>query len=347
MLLGEVLALLFDPPRRLFSMATAFWVSQTLFTATELQVFTILEKSPMTVEEFCRATDLQARPANALLGSLVGLGLLRFRRGRYSNARIASRWLVKGKPEYLGDGLVMLKNRLYDPWGRLTEALVHNQPTSFEPSRGELFDYLDRHPKEQTELARAHHALSLVPARELAHRFDFAKYQHLADLGGGTGIYAIEIAKRHPQLKVTVVDRMQVCQVAQEYIQAGRFDGRVATTVGDFFRDPLPSGTDVVLLSHVLHDYSPAENAGLLRHISSQLPPHGGLLLSEWLWNEDRTEPLSASLMSLTMMIDTRHGRTYTYAELHRLLRDAGFRTIERKSLYGPAQLVTAWKASS
>jgi len=243
--------------------------------------------------------------------------------------------------------LVMLKNRLYDPWGRLTEALVHNRPTSFEPSQGELFDYLDRHPEEQTELARAHHALSLIPARKLAHRFDFAKYQHLADLGGGTGVYAIEIAKRHPQLKVTVVDRRQVCQVAQEYIQAGSFDGRVTTSVGDFFHDPLPAGTDVVLLSHVLHDYSPAENAGLLRHISSQLPPHGGLLLSEWLWNEDRTEPLSASLMSLTMLIDTRHGRTYTYAELHRLLRDAGFLVVERKSLYGPAQLVTARKASS
>ena len=65
------------------------------------------------------------------------------------------------------------------------------------------------------------------------------------------------------------------------------------------------------------------------------------------LLGEVLTEPLSASLMSLTMMIDTRHGRTYTYVELHRLLRDAGFRMIERKSLYGPAQLVTAWKASS
>jgi len=65
------------------------------------------------------------------------------------------------------------------------------------------------------------------------------------------------------------------------------------------------------------------------------------------LLGEVLTEPLSASLLSLTLMIDTRHGHTYTNVELHRLLRDAGFRMIERKPVYGPAQLVTTWKASS
>ncbi len=345
MVFSELLHAIRYPPARLFYMATGFWVSQTLFAATDLGIFSRLEVQPLSAEECFRALNIGPRAAGALLAALVSLGLVRCRGGKYSNARLASRWLVKGKPDYLGEGIGMLRDRLYEPWGRLVEALRANRPTSFDASRGELFDHLEEHTEEQKKFISGMHALSLIPARALARRFDFARFRHLADLGAGSGVYAIEIARRFPRLRATIVERPPICRIAQEYIKAEGMEERITTEARNIFRDPLPAGADVVLLSHVLHDFSPEKNAALLRHLAEELPAKGALLLSEWLLREDRTGPLAASLMSLNMMVDTRGGRSYTLSELREFLRAAGFRSVERRSLYGAAQLVVARKA--
>ncbi len=342
---SEILDWLRHPPIRLFYMATGFWVSQALFVATELELFTLLEARPLSAEEAAEALKLDLRPSRALLSSLVGLGLLRLKRGRYSNAPLASEWLVKGKTDYLGDGIGMLRDRLYEPWGRLSRALRTNRPTSFDSSLGELFDYLEDRTEEQEKFVGGQHALSLLPARALARRFSFRRFRHLADLGGGSGVYAIEAARRFPHLRATVVDRKPICRIAEEYIKAADMQERVRTEARHLFRDPLPAEVDVALLSHVVHDFSPEENAALLRHVADQLPAEGVLLLSEWLWTEDRRGPLAASLMALNMMVDTRGGRSYTYGELRGLLHAAGFRSVERRSLVAAAQLIIARKA--
>ncbi len=345
MSLSELFDFICHPEVRLFYMATGFWASQALFAATELEVFTLLESRPLSADEFCQALKIDPRAGQALLPALVSLSLLRFRGGKYSNLPLASRWLVKGKPDYLGEGIEMLRDRLYGPWGRLSQALRTNRPTSFDSSLGELFDYLEERSEEQTKFIGGMHALSLIPARALARRFNFARFNHLADLGGGSGVYAIEIARRFPRLHATVVERSPVCRIAQKYIKAAGMEGRVMTEARNFFRDPLPAEVDVVLLSHVVHDFTPEENAGLFRHLSDELPARGVVLLSEWLFREERTGPLAASLMSLNMIVDTRGGRSYTFSELRKLLHAAGFRSVERRPLFAAAQLVVARKA--
>jgi hypothetical protein len=98
-------------------------------------------------------------------------------------------------------------------------------------------------------------------------------------------------------------------------------------------------------MSQVIHDYSVEENARLLRHVREHLPPHGVLLVIEWLLRDGRAGPLAASLMALAMMVDTRGGRAYTFRELRNLLYDAGFISVSQRALYGPARLVIARKA--
>ncbi len=325
-------------------MATGYWVSQALFVAVELEVFTRLEARPLTAEEFSAEARLEPRAVRALLTALVSLGLLRYRRGHYANSPLAAHWLVRGREEYLGEGIQMLRDRLYEPWARLSRAVETNRPTSFDSSLGELFDYLEERTEEQIKFISGMHALSLIPARELARRFSFAPFRRLADLGGGSGVYAIEAARRFPKLRATVVERAPVCRVAEEYIKRAEVEDRVSTEVGNFFRDPLPAETDVALLSHVVHDFSPAENRELLRHLAQQLPAGGALLLSEWLLREDRSGPAASALMALNMMVDTRGGQSYTFSELREFLLAAGFRTVQRRPLFSAAKLVIARK---
>lgn len=340
----ELLALMRDPPLRLFYMASGFWMSQTLFAAIQLEVFTILEPRPLTLEELGEALKLEPRPARALLGALVSMRLVQFRSGRYGNAPLAAQWLVKGKPDYLGEAVAMLQERLYEPWGRLGRALQTNRPTSFDSTLGELFDYLEDRTEEQARLIAGLHAAGLVPARALARRFDFSGFAHLVDMGGGSGVYAIEVLRRFPKLKATVVERPQVRPIAEEYIKSAGMGGRIVTETRNVFQDPLPDGADLVLLTQVVHDLSPEENGKFFRHLHEQLPPKGVLLVSEWLLDEDHHGPLPAALLSLNTLVDTRGGQTYSFKDLGELLRAAGFMTIQRKPLYAAVQLVIARK---
>src|SRR2546428_11200216 len=77
---SDLLLLIRQPAVRLFYMATGYWVSQALFVAADLGVFTLLESQPLSAKEFCESLKLNLRPGQALLSALVALGLLRLRR---------------------------------------------------------------------------------------------------------------------------------------------------------------------------------------------------------------------------------------------------------------------------
>jgi hypothetical protein len=76
-----------------------------------------------------------------LLTACAALGLLDKFDSRYGNSPLAEEFLVRGKPYYFGGWVQMLDQRLYPGWGRLTEAIRTNRPTTWDPDRqSSLFD---------------------------------------------------------------------------------------------------------------------------------------------------------------------------------------------------------------
>src|SRR2546425_4957904 len=111
MSIPDLLLLIRQPAVRLFYMATGYWVSQALFVAADLGVFTLLESRPLSAKEFCESLNLNLRPGQALLSALVALGLLRLRRGGGSQSRPASRWVGEGEAEGLCGGVASVPRR--------------------------------------------------------------------------------------------------------------------------------------------------------------------------------------------------------------------------------------------
>src|SRR2546428_5331748 len=94
---SDLLLLIRQPAVRLFYMATGYWVSQALFVAADLGVFTLLESRPLSAKEFCESLKLNLRPGQALLSALVALGLLRLRRGGSSDSGLVPPFDVQGQ----------------------------------------------------------------------------------------------------------------------------------------------------------------------------------------------------------------------------------------------------------
>ena len=136
------------------------------------------------------------------------------------------------------------------------------------------------------------------------------------------------------------------CIIADQYIKRFNLDDKIHTQVLDFFKDNLPTGYDVALLSHIIHFLDEEKDKMLLKKIYYSLPNdrNGAIIISEYLLNDEKSGPIPSALMSLTMIVDQPQGRNYSFSEVLKMLIDVGFTNIEKKPLAGPAEIVIGYK---
>ena len=320
----------------LMALSTGFWAFKTLAAAHELDLFSRLAGGAgITIAELTEALGLHPRPAEMLLTGCAALGLLEKTDGRYRNTPLSEAYLVRGKPYYFGGFVQMADKRLYAGWGKLTEALRTNRPTTWDPAvQSSLFDGED--PTMLALFWEAMHSLSTMSARKLGEAVDFGHFRRLLDIGGGSGAYDIELCKQYGALRATVFDLPHVAPIAAGKIAEAGLTDRIETAGGNFF-EHLPKEHDVHLLSMVLHDWGEAKNRALLRRSFEALPSGGAVVISELLVNDEKTGPAPAALMSFNMLIETEGGRNYTPAEYSAWLEEAGFRHVETVWFDAPA----------
>ncbi len=99
---------------------------------------------------------------------------------------------------------------------------------------------------------------------------------------------------------------------------------RIDYVAGDYTRDPLPSGYDLVFLSAIIHSNPPDENRKLIRKCAGALNPGGAVVVQDFIMDESRTEPPGGAFFALNMLVNTAAGDTYTESEVREWMKDAG-----------------------
>jgi len=323
-------------PLPLMQLSIGFWSFKALATAYELDLFSQLSGTDgCTTDELAATLGIARRPAELLLTACASIGLLECADGRYVNSALTDEFLVPGKAHHFGGWVRMLDRRLYPAWGRLTQAVRTDRPTSWDPDeQPHLFAGED--PELLALFWEAMHSLSTLTARELGAHVDLSAATTLLDVGGGSGTYDIELCRRYPNLRATVFDLPVVCEIAARKLTETGYEDRIAVSPGDFLLDSaLPTGHDVVLLSMIMHDWTPEQDLAILRKCFAALPPGGTIVISELLVNDEKTGPPAAALMSLNMLVETA-GRNYTAAEYEQWLHTTGFVDIRTVSFEAP-----------
>jgi hypothetical protein len=218
----------------LMALSTGFWAFKTLAAAHELDLFSRLAGGAgITAARLAETLDLHPRPAEMLLTGCTALGLLEKADGRYRNTPLSETYLVRGKPYYFGGFVQMADKRLYAGWGRLTEALRTNRPTTWDPAiQPSMFDGED--PMMLALFWEAMHSLSTMTARKLGEAVDFGHFRRLLDIGGGSGAYDIELCKQYESLRATVFDLPHVAAIAAGKIAEAGLTDRIETAAAAF-----------------------------------------------------------------------------------------------------------------
>jgi ubiquinone/menaquinone biosynthesis C-methylase UbiE len=299
----------------------AFQKSRTLFTACELDIFTILGDELISAESVAKKINAEVRSTDRLLCALVALELVEKIGNEYRNSEIGAKHLSKNSPEYLGD--LAHFSTLWDRWGDLTYAVKYDTPRDYQSLDEKSDDFVRAY-------AESAHWKATVEAPSTVAKFDLKGVNNVLDLGGGKGHYSVELLKRKPTLKCTVMDNPKIANLAHEYIDSLNLSDKINVKAGDLMSSDIGSGYDLVLISNVIHSYSIWDNVKLLQKVYEALNKKGIVVINEVIINDQRTSPQSSAIFSLNMLVNTLDGDSYTETDIWVMLRESWFRDIFR-----------------
>ena len=315
---------------------SSFWLP-AVTAAVDIEVFESLAQSPASHTTLATRLSLSARGTEILLPLLASLRLLVCHEGRYQLTDLARLYLLKESPYFWG-GLLSRMGTAAPQYNAVKEALRRGDPTS---TTGRKDDRpVDAWASGKVEIEQARmiaafmHSHSVPAALGLARNIDFAGVKRLLDVGGGSGCFCIALAERHPDLRCTIMELPAMCEVAKEYVSAAHLSERLDTRAVDMFRQDWPRGYDALLFSNILHDWNFDTCAQLLAKAHAALPAGGRIFIHEALLDDSGTGPLPITTFSLVMLLGTQ-GRQFTFAELKKLLTEAGFDHIDVTPSYG------------
>jgi acetylserotonin N-methyltransferase len=299
----------------------------SMTAADELGIFRALGDAALTTDQLAGGLGLEPRALAILLAALASSHLIEKREGKWRALPPARTWLHPEARGYWGGFLNGFRDR--NPLhAQLVEAMkTGKRPETFrsgapEWERGEMSA------ESAQRIASFMHSHSMAPARGAAAQAVFGEVAHLMDVGCGSGVYGIEIAKAHPGLKVTLLDLAAMATEAAHYVERDAVADRVGTAACNMFTEDWPTGPDAHFFANVFHDWSVETNALLAQKSFAALPSGGRIFLSEILMDDDGTGPWHAAAFSLLMLVGTL-GKQYSLPEFRAILEDAGFTDVE------------------
>ena len=301
--------------------AASFQRSRMVLTAFEMGVFRAIGKRPRSSRDVSAAIGANPRATDRLMNALCALGLLNKSGGLFSNTRSSARFLVRGEPEYMAG--LMHTAHLWDTWSTLTGAVRRGTRVASRPGRARSAEW-------RTAFIDAMHDRARSQAPAVVRQLDLSGVTRVLDVGGGSGTYAMAFVRARSGLTATVFDLPGVIPLTKAFIESEGLEEKITTVKGDYLRDELGKGFDLVFLSAVIHSNAPSENRRLIRKCARALVPHGRVVIQDFIMDDDRVNPPHGAFFALNMLVGTEAGDTYTEAEVRSWMEDAGLSGIVR-----------------
>ena len=123
------------------------------------------------------------------------------------------------------------------------------------------------------------------------------------------------------------MDRPQSKPFFDEHMSELGSTSRVEFLSADFFADAFPR-VDLVILGHVLHDWSPENRVILMRRAYEALSPGGTLVIYDRM-TDGTNKDLERLFYSMTFMLASGGGSEYSVSECEEWVNEAGFASCE------------------
>jgi O-methyltransferase/methyltransferase family protein len=315
------------PAASVLDMTMGFATGQTILAAVKLGIADVLATGPLTAAQVAERIDADPVATQRLLRALAMQSIFSERRdGRFEMTSLAQA-LRSDSPMSIRPLLLMLGHPLYwEHWGCLAES-VRAGRTSVEMNYGvPLFGLLDQEPEIAQVFNDAMTCASAMTIPPILAVCDFGVADTIVDVGGGNGQLLAAALAAVPGARGVLFERQALEPSARAIVEAAGVATRFEFEAGSFF-DSVPTGGDVYLLKHVVHDWDDDRAGEILRTVRDSMRPTASLLLIECVI-PTRNKAHFGKYLDLDMLIFAG-GRERTEREFSDLLHHNGF-TLRR-----------------
>lgn len=323
--------------REVFDLCAGFVYSQILFACVKLDVFAHLRGGPKDAAALAPKLELTEDATRRLLDAAVALKLVdRLSDGRYGLGPHGA--VIDGNPGIVKmiEHHAMLYADLTDPIGLLRSERGDGELArywAYARSRGPD-DLADDRVADYTTLMSASQTLI---AEDVLAAYPLAQHRTLLDVGGGDGTFLRAVAARAPHLNLMLFDLPAVAERARRNFARADLDGRARAFGGDFFKDPLPDGADIISLVRIIHDHDDEPVRRLFAAVRRALPTGGRLLIAEPMSGAGGAETVGDAYFGFYLLA-MGSGRPRTAAAITGMLHREGFSAVRRIKTRMPLQ---------
>ncbi|MCA8929079.1 MAG: methyltransferase domain-containing protein, partial [Alphaproteobacteria bacterium] len=257
-----------------------------MFVALHLDVFTKLSGDSKNAKAIAQEAGVPENRVLTIMTVLTTMGLVTREGDAYTNSPGAEAFLVQGARYDFSDYLRLQIDRQMYPFMQQLEGVVTD---NLSPDDVDSYAKWMENEEEARLYSESQHAGSLGPGRTLARMVDFSGVDHLLDVAGGTGGFAIRLCQANPNLRVTILDFPNVVALGREKVAEAGLSDRIEFIGGNALESEWPSDVGAVLMSYLFSGVPGDAIPELARHAYDVTRPGGLYLVHDFMVEDDRS----------------------------------------------------------
>lgn len=271
-------------PDRILDIAIGFMGAKQLDNAARIGLFSALAGGPKDVAGLAEATWHSERQVRTLADAMNALGLLERADGSYSLAEDAAKYLSGTGDIDLTPFLAFLGDISYRQWLGYDRTVDTDEPGTLDLDEAGWADFMAG--------VMTYNALH---AEQYGAAFDFSAFRSALDFGGLAAGFSFAAMAQNADLTTRFVYAPGFADSIAEAADSAGYASRIAIEEAPT-ESAQPGGShDLVLLTHVLHRFTPEQNVAILRAARASAADGATLHLLDFFLDRDaRQRPIDA-----------------------------------------------------
>lgn len=219
---------------------------QLIQGAIQLDVFSEL-KNPITAKELSEKMDWDESNTFNLLKALYSLGYLKRNGDAFCNMPETAKYLVKGKPTYMGSVLEFFCNNQGMSLGNVVQQVKEGPKPMEHLQKSMDFASYGKTMRDAQSGIRQYELLEILKSLP-----EYKSIHKMLDLGCGAGCLGIAVIQDVGNCTGVFFDRPEMQPLIEETIKLSNMQESISVKTGDFIKDDIGGEYDLIICSSIM-----------------------------------------------------------------------------------------------
>jgi SAM-dependent methyltransferase len=203
-------------------------------------------------------------------------GYFKYEHGKFSLTKLSKKWCLKESPNNVYNQVRFQNEIMWDEMNYLEEFLKTGKGLAVHDTYTEEQWHLYQLAMEDEARITARTAPKMTPMP--------SNPGEMLDIGGSHGLYCVELCRKYPTLKATILELPQAVEKARPILEKFNMGDRINYWIGNALRDDFGENRyDLILMSSLMHHFSSEQNIAVSKKAAKALKPGGYFVIQDWL----------------------------------------------------------------